>query len=108
MDTDDLCSVTMSSRNISTSIRRLLEELKDIIEREGETNCLAGVVAALAALNSNAEKGFADARSIYMTAAGGKGPLAEYYILRADPSQQIRENERLDTIRDRLWDLFAR
>jgi regulator of sirC expression with transglutaminase-like and TPR domain len=98
----------MGSHNTSTSIRRLLEELKDVLEREGETSCLAGVVAALTALNSNTKEGFADARSIYMTAAGGKGPLSEYYIQRADPAQQIRENERLDTIRDRLWNLLAR
>ena len=97
----------MISQNALSDARRLLQELKAILQREGETNCIRGVIAAIESLDdSNAEQGFAEARSIYKTVAQGKAPLSDYYIKRVNPTEQAEANKRLDELRDDLWRLF--
>src|SRR4051794_31013057 len=97
----------MISLNKIEDARRLLKELKTILEYEGDSNSVQGVIAAHEALGSaNFQQGFAEARAIYRTAAQAKAPLSEYYIKRSDATEQRDANQRLDDIRDELWRLF--
>lgn len=87
--------------------RRQLHDLRKILESEHEDNWIRGVDAALMSLNkTNPSVAFAEARSIYTTMIGGRGPFSEYYIVRTSEAEQSAANKELDALRDSLWDLF--
>jgi hypothetical protein len=99
----------MPSQPTIASVRSLLEELRAILARQGESNWIRGVQAAIDSLdNPDDQKGYSDAQSIYRTMTMGRGPFSEYYTHRDDFEQRVSANERLDQIRSQLWQLFDR
>jgi hypothetical protein len=102
-----LCVESMTMNETIENARLLLEELKEILQKEGEINWLRGIVAAIGCLrNPDIKQGLVEAKSIYLTMASGKGAFSEYYIHRVDASERVEANRRLDDLRDRLWQLF--
>ena len=105
----------MTYMNISPDdvrlVVQLLSELRALLVSQGEANWLRGIDAALSELTSadgklNAD-GFVNARSIYRTmTAGGRG-FSEYFVWSEDEAKRLRENQRLDEVRSRLWKAFG-
>jgi hypothetical protein len=97
----------MNSYKTIEKARQLFEELKEILDKENESNWIRGIKAAIACLeDSNIERGYSKARSIYTTMTAGQGAFADYYIQRSDSTEQVNENRRLDEIREQLWQLL--
>jgi hypothetical protein len=97
----------MIPHNIIINARLLLEELKTILQAEGEMNWINGILAAIHCLEDpDVERGYAEAKSIYKTMIGGHGAFSDYYIKREEFEIQRQANARLDDIRNKLWQLF--
>jgi hypothetical protein len=94
----------------SAEARRLLVELRALLESEGEANWRRGLESAIACLSDGQgnldPQGFEDARSIYKTMTSGGRGFAEYYIVRPSETDQIRANESLEDLRSRVWSAF--
>lgn len=93
-------------KNIN-EIQVALVELESILDREEESNWSKGVKAALLHIKSGTEDDYYSARSIYKTMCNGSAGFMEYYIKRDDFKEQEKANDKLDSVRDRLWDLFC-
>lgn len=89
----------------------LLKNLLDLLSEQGEQNWRRGVSAAFLELtdaqgNLN-PAGFDDAASIYRSMTSGGRGFAEYFVWSPDDDERIRANERLDELRDALWEIFS-
>src|SRR3954468_8566176 len=88
--------------------QNLLADLRALLRSEGATNWIRGVEAALHSLTDEEPgRGFSEARSIYRTMSEGKGAFSDFYIERVDSPQRIEINQRLDEMRNKLWELFT-
>lgn len=97
----------MNSPKTVEDARRLLDELRRILEKEGENNWIRGIVAARRCLDDPDIKRAVDgARSIYITMMGGNSSFSDYYIRRDNSAAQANANQQLDELRDELWRLF--
>ena len=84
-----------------------LSELVKILDEENELNWSRGINSALLHTQAGTEEEYLLARSIYKTMCNGGAGFMEYYIKRKDFKDQQRANARLDSARDKLWDLFS-
>ena len=85
--------------------RLLLEELIEIMEREGENNCIQGVYAVWGAIYRS---DFAGAGQNYRSVVQIKDGFSSFYIQRDNFDEMMKANRRLDEIRKELAELFAR
>ncbi len=85
-------------------IRKLLSLLQTLLRKQGETNWIRGIMAAIEALD--APNGTEQARSIYMSMNQGVGSFSDYNIWFEDFDARLKENEELDGLRERLWQEF--
>ena len=106
--------ITYSEQSMINPMRArdLLKSLLDLLSEQGEHNWRRGVSAAFLELtdaqgNLN-PAGFADAASIYRSMTSGGRGFAEYFVWSPDDDERIRANERLDELRDALWEIFSR
>ena len=92
-------------------VAQLLSELHALLVSQSEANWLRGINAALDQLTSadgglNAG-GFSNARSIYRTMTAGGGGFSQYFVWSEDEAKRLRENQRLDELRSKLWKAFG-
>jgi hypothetical protein len=89
----------------------LLQDLLDLLSEQGEKNWRRGVAAALLELTDAGGQlnpaGFDSAASIYRSMTTGGRGFAEYFVWMPDDDERIRANQRLDELRDALWEVFA-
>ncbi len=85
-------------------IRQLLVTLEALLKAQGDTNCIRGIHAALAEIDS--PDGLLRARSIYATMTRAKGALSDYNVWKDDPVERMEANKLLDQLRQRLWAAF--
>ena len=87
-------------------IEFVLSELVKVLNEEGETNWSRGINAALSHVKTGTEDDYLMARSIYKTMCMGGAGFMEYYIKRDSFEEQRIANTKLESMRDRLWDMF--
>lgn len=87
-------------------VEYVLSELEKILEKEKETNWSRGIKAALSHIKAGTEDDYLLAKSIYKTMCVGGAGFMEYYIKRDSFEEQRIANTKLESMRDRLWDLF--
>lgn len=88
-------------------IKVVLRELDNILDNENESNWSKGIKSALLYVKSGTEEDYFLARSVYKTMCNGGAGFMEYYIKRDDFREQETANAKLDSARDKLWDLFC-
>lgn len=90
--------------------RDLLESLLALLSEQGEQNWSRGVSAALLELTDSHGNlnpaGFDNAASIYLNMTSGGRGFAEYFVWSPDDDERIRANQKLDELRDSLWEVF--
>lgn len=102
----------MSEQSMSDPQRAhdLLKSLLGLLSEQGEQNWCRGISAAFLELtdpqgNLN-PAGFDNAASIYRSMTSGGRGFAEYFVWSSDDDERIRANQRLDELRDALWEVF--
>lgn len=81
----------------------ILREACGILNSQGDRNWIRGIENVLRELESG---NIDDAASIYRSmVAGGRG-FSEYNVWIDHCDDRIKVNQRLDCIRDELWDIF--
>ncbi len=98
--------------NNSQRAQSLLASLLNLLSEQGEQNWRRGVSAALLELTDSEgglnPAGFDRAASIYRSmTAGGRG-FAEYFVWSPNDDERISANQKLDELRDELWEIFSR
>lgn len=88
-------------------IEKLLSDIKNILEQENESNWLRGIKAALLHIKNGGQEEFLLSKSVYKTMCNGGRGFMEYYIKKNDAEEQKVANEKLDSARDKLWNLFG-
>ena len=92
-------------------LRKLFGEMREILEAEGERNWIRGISVicnTLAEANPISESEQIErAKQTFNSMNGGAGSFADYYIHRDEFDERMKANERLDQIRDRLWELLS-
>ena len=87
-------------------IELVLSELEKVLDEEGETNWSRGIKAALSHVKTGTEDDYLLASSIFKTMCMGGAGFMEYYIKRDSFEEQRIANTKLESMRDRLWDMF--
>lgn len=91
--------------------RKLIDEMRSILQREGEQNWIRGINAirnTLSLDNPDSENlKFSNAKNAYFAMTRGAGSFSDYYIKRDSSYERIKANKRLDEIRDRIWTILT-
>ena len=86
----------------------LFDELRKLLDAEGETNWIRGVKSAIASLkcddnDSAKEAALKDACSVFESMHGGAGSFSDFCIWRDDFDERKRANEVFSRLCDEIW-----
>ena len=91
-----------------------LRRVNEIMEREGESNWIRGIRAAIAAgesagrQNASKEASLAEMASIFRSMCRGPGGFSDYHIWREDFVERQEANKEFCALADRLWTLLGK
>lgn len=88
-----------------------LKELKEIYHQEGCYSFDEGIDSTIKALSDSIIQNDAfweRAASLYRTMAGSKSGFSDVYVDAGTSQERVAANIKLDSIRQYLWDAFAR
>jgi len=90
----------------------LFKSLRDILIAESEENWVRGIDLIIEALmhsspsERDVEEALRYAETTYKSMLGGNGSFSDFCVWRDDFDERVRENEKLEKIKNEIWDTF--
>jgi len=104
--------MSINTSDVRAKLIILFSELSEILENDNEENWIRRIQECLSILQSKEEindrKKLSEVKSIYYSINAGYSGFSEYFIWREDFDERIKANERLDEIRDEIWDTLEK